>query len=170
MGILTHLAFRKNSSRYRSLKWEEKYISGDIGLLHMLYCHYLCIQHDGVIKWKHFSRYWPFVSGIHRSPVDSPHKGQWYGTAIFSLICAWTNGWANTRETGDLRRRRAHHDVTVMMTLFVGITKVGGKPRYPSQRSCRVYGRYQWAFLLQPSGTPSHLGQFACRHGGSRVR
>ena len=34
--------------------------------------HRLC--HDDVIKWKHFPRYWPFVRGIHRSPVNSPHK------------------------------------------------------------------------------------------------
>ena len=32
--------------------------------------------HDDVIKWKHFPRYWPFVRGIHRSTVNSPHKGQ----------------------------------------------------------------------------------------------
>ena len=32
--------------------------------------------HDDVIKWKHFLRYWPFVLGVHRSPVNSPHKGQ----------------------------------------------------------------------------------------------
>ena len=25
--------------------------------------------HNDVIKWKHFPRYWPFVRGIHRSPV-----------------------------------------------------------------------------------------------------
>ena len=25
---------------------------------------------DGVIKWKHFPRYWPFVRGIHRSSVN----------------------------------------------------------------------------------------------------
>ena len=31
--------------------------------------------HDDVIKWKHFPRYWPFVRGIHRSPVNCPHKG-----------------------------------------------------------------------------------------------
>ena len=30
--------------------------------------------HDDVIKWKHFPRNWPFVRGIHRSPVNSPHK------------------------------------------------------------------------------------------------
>ena len=28
--------------------------------------------HDDVIKWKHFPRNWPFVRGIHRSPVNSP--------------------------------------------------------------------------------------------------
>ena len=43
---------------------------------------------DDVINWKHFPRYWPFVRGIHRSPVNSPHKGQWRGAWIFSLICA----------------------------------------------------------------------------------
>ena len=32
--------------------------------------------HDDVIKWKHFPHYWPFVRGIHWSPVNSPHKGQ----------------------------------------------------------------------------------------------
>ena len=32
--------------------------------------------HYDVIKWEHCPRYWPFVRGIHRSPVNSPHKGQ----------------------------------------------------------------------------------------------
>ena len=72
-------------------------------------------QHDDVIKWKHFPRYWPFVRGIHRSPVNSQHKGQWRGALIFSLICDWINGWANNREADDLRRYRAHYDVTVMV-------------------------------------------------------
>ena len=40
-------------------------------------------RHDDVIKWKHFPRYWPFVWGIHRSPVNSPHKGQWRGALMF---------------------------------------------------------------------------------------
>ena len=30
--------------------------------------------HDDVIKWKHFPCYWPFMRGIHRWPVNSPHK------------------------------------------------------------------------------------------------
>ena len=70
--------------------------------------------HDDVIKWKHFPCYWPFVRGIHRSPVNSPHKGQWHGALMFILICAWINGWVNNGEAGDLRRYRIHYDVTVM--------------------------------------------------------
>ena len=33
---------------------------------------------------------------------------------MFSLICAWINGWVNNGEAGDLKRHRAHYDVTVM--------------------------------------------------------
>ena len=71
-------------------------------------------KHDDVIKWKHFPRYWPFVRGIHRSPVNSPHKGQWRGALMFSLICVCINDWVNNREAGDLRRYGAHYDITVM--------------------------------------------------------
>ena len=70
--------------------------------------------HDDVIKWKHFRRYWPFVQGIHWSPVNSPHKGQWCGSLMFSLICVWINGWVNNREAGDLRCYHAHYDFTAM--------------------------------------------------------
>ena len=59
--------------------------------------------------------YWPFVRGIHRSPVESPHKGQWRGDLMFSLICGWTNGWAYNGDASELRRHRAHYDVIVMM-------------------------------------------------------
>ena len=41
-----------------------------------------------VIKWKHFPHNWSFVRGIHRSPVNSPHKGQWRRALMFSLVCA----------------------------------------------------------------------------------
>ena len=74
----------------------------------------LCEIHDDVIKWKHFPRYWPFVRGMHQSPVNSPYKGQWRGALMFSLICVWINGWVNNRDAGDVRRYRAHYDVTVM--------------------------------------------------------
>ena len=76
------------------------------------------MHHDDVIKWKHFPRYWPFVRGFHRSPVNSPRKGQWHGALMFSLICARINGYVNNHKTFDLRRHRDHYDVTVMLQDF----------------------------------------------------
>ena len=49
-----------------------------------------------------------------RSPGNYPHKGQWRGALMFSLICTWINVWVNNCEAGDLRRRRAHYDVIAM--------------------------------------------------------
>ena len=63
---------------------------------------------------KHFPRYWPFVRGIHRSPVNSPHIGQWRGALMFSLICTSINSGVNNGDAGDLRRHRAHYDVIIM--------------------------------------------------------
>ena len=47
---------------------------------------------DDVIKWKHFPRYWPFVSSavIGGFPSQRPVTRGF----MFSLICAWTNGSA----------------------------------------------------------------------------
>ena len=71
---------------------------------------HVVVTHDDVTKWKHFPGYWPFVRGTHWSPVNSPHKGQWSGGLMFSLVCARTNCWVNNRTAGDLRRRRVHYD------------------------------------------------------------
>ena len=75
-----------------------------------------------VAWWRHqmeiFPRYWPFVRGIKRSAVNSPHKGQWRGALMFSWICTWINGWVNNREAGDLRRYRVHYDVIVMVMMI----------------------------------------------------
>ena len=72
--------------------------------------------HTDVTKWKHFPRYWLFVWGIHRSPVDSLTKA-----SDAELWCfLWANGWANNRDADDLRRHRAHHDVNVMETCPFG--------------------------------------------------
>ena len=79
------------------------------------------ILHDDVMKWKHFPRYCPFVQGIHWSPVNSPHKGQWRGALMFSLIWAWMNDWVNNREAGDLRRHFAHYDDTLMVDIIINL-------------------------------------------------
>ena len=77
-----------------------------------------CIHLDDVKRtltwWRHFPRCWPFLRGINRSLVDSPHKGQWRGALMFYLICAWTNAWTNNLDAGYLRRHRAHYDVTII--------------------------------------------------------
>ena len=43
---------------------------------------------------------------------------------MFSLICAWINGWVNNGEACDLRRHLAHYDVTVMTALIFFRTPV----------------------------------------------
>ena len=37
---------------------------------------------------------------------------------MFSLICAWTNSWANNGDADDLRRHHDHYDVIVMKSRF----------------------------------------------------
>ena len=78
--------------------------------------------HDNVIKWKHFLCYWTFVRGIHRSPVNSPHQGQWHRALMFSFIFVRLNSSDNNGEAGDLRLLRAHYDVIVMTFIEILIT------------------------------------------------
>ena len=77
------------------------------------------LRHGDVLKWTYFLHYWPFVRGIHRSPVNPAHKGQWRGALMFSLIHAWINGWVNNDEAGNLGLHRAHNDVTVMEQIYI---------------------------------------------------
>ena len=85
-----------------------------IGQLHTCFSSSDVIQRGDVIKWNPLLRYWPFVQGVHRSPMNFANKGQWLRDLICSLICARTNGGINNRGDGDLRHHCAHHDVTVM--------------------------------------------------------
>ena len=110
--------------------------------------------HDEVIKWKHFPRYWPFVRGSPRSPVNSPHKDQWRGALMFSLICVWINGWLNNPEAGDLRRYRPHYDFTAMHTLGIicSISNWADKLFYLPLFCCSYiitnYCKHMWWHLL----------------------
>ena len=54
------------------------------------------------------------VTGPSRSPVNSPHKGQWRGALMLALKCARTNGRVNNRDAANLRHHCAHYNVTVM--------------------------------------------------------
>ena len=89
----------------------------------------------------------PSVRGIHRSPVNSPHEGQWRGALMFPLICAWTKGWVNIRDTDYLSHHRAHCDVPV--TLFVSmlwcVPTIGHIPNVVGDRETRgVRGRREY--------------------------
>ena len=37
---------------------------------------------------------------------------------MFSMICAWTNGWSNSRDADELRHHCAHCDVTVINFIY----------------------------------------------------
>ena len=82
--------------------------------------------HDDVIKWKHFPRYWPFVRGIHRSTVNSLTQ-----SFDVSLICAWTNSWANNTDAGDLRRYCAQYDVIVILNSSYNLEAANNFPLLP---------------------------------------
>ena len=85
------------------------------------------------MTWKHFKHYWPVVRestntwgrqmetfsallalcvGNSPPPVNFPHKGQWRGTTMFSLICARINlskqswGWWSETPSRPLWRHR----------------------------------------------------------------
>ena len=81
-------------------------------------------------SWRHemetFSALLALCAGNSLVPVNSPHKGQWCGALMFSLICIWINGWVNNREAGDLRRHRGRYDGHVMITSQYGTILLNG--------------------------------------------
>ena len=95
--------------------------------------------HDDVIKWKHFPHYWPFAWGIHRSPVNSLHKGQWRRALMFSLICIWINGCKGSKQLwGWWFQMLSHYDVIVMKSASRPLGHPPALPglwrKYPSSR------------------------------------
>ena len=97
--------------------------------------------------WRHqmekFSALLVLCAGNSPAPVNSPHKGQWRGALMFSLIYAWINGWVNNREDGDLRRHRAHFYVNVMVT-------------YDLYRPLTIYVKLRVAHASEMLGTFLH--------------
>ena len=70
---------------------------------------------------KHFPCYWPFVRGIHRSPVNSPHKGQCCGPLMLSLICTLNKqswGWWFETPSRSLWR---HYNAIVSETMTLAV-------------------------------------------------
>ena len=100
-------------------------------LFHFLhYCSYMRKDHDDVIKWKHFPRYWPFVRRIHRSPVNSPQNSPIPGefpaqrpvTRSFDVFfdlrlnkCLSKQGWGWWFETSLWRHRNVADTCTILV-------------------------------------------------------
>ena len=87
-----------------------------------------------MFSWRNWTNAWwrhqmeAFSALLAICAGNSPHKGQWRGALMFSLICVWKNGWVNNREAGDFRRYRVHYDVTVMEYFHINDWK---KPTWP---------------------------------------
>ena len=105
------------------------------------------------------------------SPVNSPHKGQWRGSLVFSLICAWTNGWINNRDASDLRRHCAHYDVIVMrMVIMVQyIDKLSLLENALIQRALWILLRNVkiYLYLIPFLGTETRLLKFTPEEGNN---
>ena len=71
--------------------------------------------------WRHQME--TFSASLGLCPGNEPVTGEFPSqrpvTRSFdvSFICAWTNGWVNNREAGDLRRHHTHYDVIVILQL-----------------------------------------------------
>ena len=84
---------------------------------------YMPVSILAISWWRHqvetFSTLLALCAG--NSPVSGEFHTQRPVTRSFDgffFICAWVNGWVNNREAGDLRRYRAHYDVTVTIQII----------------------------------------------------
>ena len=109
-------------------KYCEKYCDISLAIFNYI------IRHTKVTEnhwawWRHqmqtFSALLAICVGNSPVMVNSPHKGQWRGALMFSLVCTWIHGWVNNREAGDLRCHHTHYDIIVMES-----GKHGRKPVY----------------------------------------
>ena len=65
-------------------------------------------------------------------------KGQWRAALKCSLICAWTNGWANIRDADDFRYHRDHYDVAVKQRIFHCLPMAAGRDGICSLASAKT--------------------------------
>ena len=119
-------------------------------------------NHDDVIKWKHFPRYCrTFEWVIHRSPVNSPQKGQWRGALMFTLICAWTKWlgkqswgwWFETPSRSLWRHCNAAgicHPLGLCIGLSVGSEKLWEFSLVTWAHNAKAPGNHQSMFIDQP--------------------
>ena len=93
--------------------------------------------HDDVIKWKNSPRYWPFLWGIHRSPVNYPHKGQrrelwcFFDLRLNKRLSKQSRGWCFETPS------RPRYDITVMAWGWTLYSYQGvAKTKWTSTQNC----------------------------------
>ena len=72
---------------------------------------------------------------------NSPFRGEFPTERPVNLICVGINDWVNKREAGDLKRNRAHFDVTVT-----------GLPAFPPLLFCAIACNIPHIVLLHVTG------------------
>ena len=100
------------------------------------------------------------MRGIHRSPVNSPHKGQWRGAVMFSLICAWINRWVNNRKAGNSPSRPLWRQCNVISVTTCHLPYRDGIALTPSMLRLE---RSQWTMWYSGCLCPGSL----CRTSGT---
>ena len=79
----------------------------------------VCQKYANNSWWRHqmetFSALLAICAANSPVTVEFPAQRPVTRALMFSLICAWINGWVNNGEASDLRRHRAHYDITVML-------------------------------------------------------
>ena len=134
---------RKVECACKSWHWHWSTVNTDNGFPWNLYGEAL---KNRLTWWRHqmetFSALLAICAG--NSPVtgEFPHKGQWRGALVFPLICAWINDWVNNGVAGDLRRHRAHYDITVMNSSLQASLKEITICLY--SENARVCAKWQW--------------------------
>ena len=154
------------STRHRSLFKMTK--PGQIGPFCLTFWLYIWLF-SGVLSWEVWNMFEDMMTssngnifrvsgplwGNHRSPVDFPHKGQWRGALMFSLIC----DWVHNQDAGDLGRHRAHYDVTVMKYLALSFGMVVLKFIHSGASWSRVLSFFGY---LMNTSMPSWYGICVC--------
>ena len=63
-----------------------------------------CVQWPPVsMTYQRYPHYWPFVVGIHRSPVVSLRKGLMMQSLMCALMSVGANSWTNSRVVSDFK-------------------------------------------------------------------
>ena len=117
----------------------------------------------------------------YQPPVDFSDKGQWRGALMFSLTCAWTNGWANNRDADELIRHCAHYDVTIMCPTYLRLSPANQREEhnwltYLFLGPANQRGEYNWRDAVRTQSstaavrtTIQHNSRYISRHLAQKI-